>query len=201
MPTFPSFQMYPRRKTWEAASFRFDSFKPSPGQGRWKSFAVLSWSISILSLQECEIGPYTVLSHRLGSGSFATVHLAIDTVKHRQVACKVIKPRMLESKDKFRKEAELLKTLSHVCGHLIMVEKKSHHLASQISTACMNSMKRTTWCAYQIWSKLLSTNSSLRLDKYFCNCALEAISLHMSRAEVNLAKEKRNISCINSPKV
>ncbi|KZP31153.1 kinase-like protein [Athelia psychrophila] len=60
-----------------------------------------------------EIGQYTVLSHCLGSGSFATVHLAIDTIKHRQVACKVIKPRMGDEVAKFRKEANLLKTLCH----------------------------------------------------------------------------------------
>ncbi|KAF7981182.1 hypothetical protein HWV62_34971 [Athelia sp. TMB] len=40
-----------------------------------------------------DIGKYTVLSHCLGSGTFATVHLAIDTTEHRQVACKVLKPR------------------------------------------------------------------------------------------------------------
>ncbi|KAI0029624.1 kinase-like domain-containing protein, partial [Vararia minispora EC-137] len=38
-------------------------------------------------------GAYTILSHCLGTGGFATVHLAIDTANHRQVACKVIKSK------------------------------------------------------------------------------------------------------------
>lgn len=79
----------------------------------------------LISVQQREIGQYTVLSHCLGSGSFATVHLAIDTIKHRQVACKVIKPRMGDEVAKFRKEANLLKTLCHVSTHFVLTAEKT----------------------------------------------------------------------------
>ena len=74
----------------------------------------------LTSIQQLDIGKYTVLSHCLGSGTFATVHLAIDTVEHRQVACKVLKPRNKDELVSVRKEAKLLKTLSHVTAHLFL---------------------------------------------------------------------------------
>lgn len=57
------------------------------------------------------------------SGSFAAVFLALDTEKYRQVACKTINlrqhskqaPRDAE-RQKVLKEANLLKSLCHVCA-------------------------------------------------------------------------------------
>ena len=64
-----------------------------------------------------QIGRYTVTSHCLGSGSFATVHLALDTVEHRQVACKMIRTRKEESMSKVWKEVRILMALNHVSRH------------------------------------------------------------------------------------
>jgi len=63
------------------------------------------------------IGKYTVTSHCLGSGSFATVHLAFDRVNYRQVACKTIKTKKEREVNKVYKEVEILTGLDHV-GHL-----------------------------------------------------------------------------------
>ncbi|KAF9785698.1 kinase-like protein [Thelephora terrestris] len=59
------------------------------------------------------IGKYTVTSHCLGSGSFATVHLAFDRVNHRQVACKTIKTKKGHEVDKVYKEVGILTGLNH----------------------------------------------------------------------------------------
>jgi serine/threonine protein kinase len=55
-----------------------------------------------------------VSSHCLGSGSFATVHLASDRVNHRQVACKTIKTKKEHEVNKVYKEVEILTGLDHV---------------------------------------------------------------------------------------
>ncbi|KII94186.1 hypothetical protein PLICRDRAFT_153616 [Plicaturopsis crispa FD-325 SS-3] len=60
-----------------------------------------------------QIGMYTVTSHCLGSGSFATVHLAIDTTAQRQVACKTIKSKKESDTGKVMKEAKILMMLDH----------------------------------------------------------------------------------------
>lgn len=59
------------------------------------------------------MGNYTLTSHCLGSGSFATVHLAVDTFQHRQVACKVIKTRKRDEMKKICAEATILMGLDH----------------------------------------------------------------------------------------
>lgn len=59
------------------------------------------------------MGDYTLTSHCLGSGSFATVHLAVDIVQHRQVACKVIKTRKRDEMKKICAEATILMSLDH----------------------------------------------------------------------------------------
>lgn len=56
------------------------------------------------------------MSHCLGSGSFATVHLAMDTSAFKQVACKCIKRKSNDKIGKIKKEVDILLTLSHVCG-------------------------------------------------------------------------------------
>lgn len=65
------------------------------------------------------IGRFSVTSHTLGCGSFATVHLAIDTRAHRQVACKVLTLRNIRNKhdmEQIKKEIDILAALDHVCA-------------------------------------------------------------------------------------
>ncbi|OJT02724.1 Meiosis-specific serine/threonine-protein kinase mek1 [Trametes pubescens] len=59
------------------------------------------------------IDRYVVTSHCLGSGSFATVHLAMDTTAFKQVACKCIKRRGSDKLDKVKKEVDILLNLTH----------------------------------------------------------------------------------------
>ncbi|OCH94717.1 kinase-like protein [Obba rivulosa] len=56
---------------------------------------------------------YVVTSHCLGSGSFATVHLAMDASAYRQVACKSIKRKSRDAIDKVMKEVNILISLDH----------------------------------------------------------------------------------------
>ncbi|OSD03305.1 kinase-like protein [Trametes coccinea BRFM310] len=60
-----------------------------------------------------KIDRYMVTSHCLGSGSFATVHLAMDITAFRQVACKCIKRRSSDKLEKIQKEVDILLNLSH----------------------------------------------------------------------------------------
>ncbi|EIN14068.1 kinase-like protein [Punctularia strigosozonata HHB-11173 SS5] len=60
-----------------------------------------------------EIGDYAVTSHCLGSGSYATVNLAIDTNKYRQVACKTIRTKTEDDLKKVQKEVQILMKLHH----------------------------------------------------------------------------------------
>ncbi|RPD57045.1 kinase-like protein [Lentinus tigrinus ALCF2SS1-6] len=65
------------------------------------------------SLKKKRIDRYLVTSHCLGSGSFATVHLAMDTSAFKQVACKCIKRKVSDKVEKIRKEVDILLNLSH----------------------------------------------------------------------------------------
>ncbi|KAG6890735.1 hypothetical protein C0992_013118 [Termitomyces sp. T32_za158] len=60
------------------------------------------------------IGNYIVTSQCLGSGSFATVHLALDPVKRRQVACKSIRTKRDHDVGQVMKEVRILMTIRHV---------------------------------------------------------------------------------------
>ncbi|KAF9229087.1 kinase-like protein [Gyrodon lividus] len=60
-----------------------------------------------------DLGRYLITSHCLGTGSYATVHLALDTSAHRQVACKIIRRKEGSDLKKEMKEATLLMTLHH----------------------------------------------------------------------------------------
>ncbi|KAH7930543.1 kinase-like protein [Leucogyrophana mollusca] len=60
-----------------------------------------------------DLGGYLITSHCLGSGSYATVQLALDTTAHRQVACKIIKRKEGSDMKKEMKEATLLMNLQH----------------------------------------------------------------------------------------
>ncbi|KAI0095099.1 kinase-like protein [Irpex rosettiformis] len=61
------------------------------------------------------IGQYILTNHCLGSGSFATVHLGLDTTyrSSKQVACKIIKKKKDANMDKMMKEVRILKGLNH----------------------------------------------------------------------------------------
>ncbi|PIL31727.1 transporter [Ganoderma sinense ZZ0214-1] len=59
------------------------------------------------------IDRFLVMSHCLGSGSFAQVHLAMDTSAFKQVACKCIKRKSSDKIEKIRKEVDILLNLTH----------------------------------------------------------------------------------------
>ncbi|EJF66900.1 kinase-like protein [Dichomitus squalens LYAD-421 SS1] len=65
------------------------------------------------TLKTKKIDRYLVMSHCLGSGSFAEVHLAMDTSAFKQVACKCIKRKSSDKIEKIRKEVDILLNLSH----------------------------------------------------------------------------------------
>ncbi|KIP12573.1 hypothetical protein PHLGIDRAFT_39021, partial [Phlebiopsis gigantea 11061_1 CR5-6] len=54
-------------------------------------------------------------SHCLGSGSFATVHLGMDSghPSYKQIACKIIKRKKHQQMDKMMKEVRILTSLNH----------------------------------------------------------------------------------------
>ncbi|KIY63752.1 kinase-like protein [Cylindrobasidium torrendii FP15055 ss-10] len=59
------------------------------------------------------IGKYIVTSQCLGSGSFATVHLALDTQFRRQIACKSIRTKKDHEAQSVMKEVRILMKLDH----------------------------------------------------------------------------------------
>ncbi|KAF9447792.1 kinase-like protein [Macrolepiota fuliginosa MF-IS2] len=59
------------------------------------------------------LGKYIVTSQCLGTGSFATVHLALDPTRHRQVACKSIRTRKDNEVEQVMKEVKILMKLKH----------------------------------------------------------------------------------------
>ncbi|TCD61301.1 Meiosis-specific serine/threonine-protein kinase mek1 [Steccherinum ochraceum] len=66
-------------------------------------------------VSEQALGRWLVTSHSLGSGSFATVRLAMDTSQsaHRQVACKTLKRKSSDKRSSVVKEAQILGALNH----------------------------------------------------------------------------------------
>ncbi|THH28296.1 hypothetical protein EUX98_g5893 [Antrodiella citrinella] len=68
-----------------------------------------------VTVKEQSLGRWIVTSHSLGSGSFATVRLAMDTSQsvHRQVACKTIKRKQGDRRNTVVKEAQILGALNH----------------------------------------------------------------------------------------
>lgn len=66
------------------------------------------------------IGSYIVTSQCLGTGSFATVHLALDPDNHRQVACKSIRTKKESEIAQVMKEVRILMTLKHVSVTIIL---------------------------------------------------------------------------------
>jgi serine/threonine protein kinase len=66
------------------------------------------------------MGNYTVTSHCLGAGAFATVHLAFDNVNYRQAACKTVRTKKETEMRQFMKEVDILSGLRHVYSSLIL---------------------------------------------------------------------------------
>ncbi|KAF9566147.1 kinase-like protein [Agrocybe pediades] len=60
-----------------------------------------------------KIGKYIVTSQCLGTGSFATVHLALDPERHRQAACKTIRTKKNSEIGLVMKEVRILMSLKH----------------------------------------------------------------------------------------
>ncbi|SJL05588.1 uncharacterized protein ARMOST_08945 [Armillaria ostoyae] len=65
-----------------------------------------------------QIGAYIVTSQCLGSGSFATVHLALDTAHQRQIACKSIRTKKEHEMSQVMKEIRILMALNHASKDL-----------------------------------------------------------------------------------
>ncbi|OJA16249.1 hypothetical protein AZE42_00042 [Rhizopogon vesiculosus] len=60
-----------------------------------------------------DLGRFLITSHCLGSGSYATVQLALDITGHQQAACKIIRRKEGSDLRKEMKEATLLMNLNH----------------------------------------------------------------------------------------
>ncbi|TFK56602.1 kinase-like protein [Heliocybe sulcata] len=84
-----------------------------------------------------QIGAYTVTSHCLGQGSFASVHLALDPANHRQVACKIIKTKKEHELRSVMKEVRILLALNHPNinrAYNVEVNGKFLHIFLQLCT-------------------------------------------------------------------
>lgn len=73
-----------------------------------------------------KIGNFIVTSHSLGSGSFATVHLAMDCYKRRQVACKIIKAKSGKEVSSLMKEVDILTAVQHPNINRILAVEEHH---------------------------------------------------------------------------
>ncbi|KAG8786632.1 Meiosis-specific serine/threonine-protein kinase mek1 [Serendipita sp. 397] len=73
----------------------------------------LAQSLSSTSQGSEVIGHYEITAHKLGSGAYSSVNLAIDREAKRQVACKTIIRRTQADIDDVLKEVELLRKLRH----------------------------------------------------------------------------------------
>lgn len=61
---------------------------------------------------------FQVSSHCLGSGSFATVHLAMDISENKQYACKSVRVTKTTNIVKVKHETRILLALNHVSWSL-----------------------------------------------------------------------------------
>jgi meiosis-specific serine/threonine-protein kinase MEK1 len=89
-------------------------FDPTPPPQLAQKVRRLSESYYMILTGFQRIGRYIVTSHCLGTGSFATVNLAFDPSKHRQVACKSIKTKRDHEIAQVMREVRILMTLKHV---------------------------------------------------------------------------------------
>ena len=66
-------------------------------------------------MQGSQLGKYSI-KEELGSGAFATVYLAEDTLLKRKAAIKILKPLLAsdeETRQRFLQEAQVLANLQH----------------------------------------------------------------------------------------
>ena len=87
------------------------------------------------------------MSHCLGSGSFAQVHLAMDTSAFKQVACKCIRRKSSDKIEKIRKEVDILLNLTHVSWVFISCEFPLMALRSQTSIPFVQQRMTINFCA------------------------------------------------------
>ncbi|ETW86907.1 hypothetical protein HETIRDRAFT_307807, partial [Heterobasidion irregulare TC 32-1] len=83
------------------------------------------------------IGKFQVSSHCLGSGSFATVHLAMDISENKQYACKSVRVTKATNIVKVKHETRILLALNHPnINQVVAVEEDGHflHIFLQLCT-------------------------------------------------------------------
>lgn len=160
--------------------------------------------LSLLNFSQ-RIGRYIITSQCLGSGSFATVHLAISTARQCQVACKSIRTKKEHELGQVAKEIQILMSLNHVSHPFHVWLCLIDYLASYspISTAYTIAQKTETLCQYVLeraWESAFSWPYSAVI--FFCSCVQEATCSPISttiRAEISatLISQRQNISCTN----
>ncbi|KAL1713283.1 kinase-like domain-containing protein [Schizophyllum commune] len=94
----PGSQTFQCLHVWKEPQEKTNLFDPTPPPQRGPG-----------QIKHKNMGQYIVTSKCLGSGAFATVHLAIDPSDHRQVACKTICARRKKDKRQVLLEVEMLK--------------------------------------------------------------------------------------------
>ena len=111
-----------------------------------------------------QIGRYKVMSHCLGTGSFATVHLAFDPMNHKQVACKSIRTRRQHEIKQVMKEVRILMTLKHVSREFAPCSPQYFLARTTEDTISRTSTKFTTLRSRTMDSCLRFSLRSLLLD-------------------------------------
>ncbi|KAL1708389.1 kinase-like domain-containing protein [Schizophyllum commune] len=94
----PGSQTFQCLHVWKEPQEKTNLFDPTPPPQRGPG-----------QIKHKNMGQYIVTSKCLGSGAFATVHLAVDPSNHRQVACKTICARRKKDKRQVLLEVEMLK--------------------------------------------------------------------------------------------
>lgn len=142
-------------------------------------------------------------SQCLGTGSFATVHLALDPAKHRQVACKTIRTKRDHEVGQVMKEVRILMTLKHVSPSSLDARPSSLPLSptSMRSTIPKKTKSLCGPCSSCLARKLIHEVHIGSTAIFSCNSALEEIFSHTShipqKQGTGFARRKRSISCIN----
>ena len=121
----PSFYMHAHL---EGACREIDAIRAYPAittcsKSDWQDIYCHKAKLSFSTTQR--IGDYIVTSQCLGTGSFATVHLAIDPIRHRQVACKSIRTKRDHEVAQVMKEVRLLMTFKHARRRIFLPVSRS----------------------------------------------------------------------------
>lgn len=124
----------------------FDPTPPTQPAQKVEFYDVALFSDDIPEKHQ-KIGDFVVTSHSLGSGSFATVHLAMDRLEHRQVACKIIKAKHGKDVSSLMKEVDILTAVHHVWFSLFPV---SHPNVSWLAQHQPDSCCRRT-SPFSVW--------------------------------------------------